>query len=160
MSRAFVKDDDGGEGGEDLPDRLISHHRNLVTAHGLAQIEAEVERLSADYAHAQSDADRMALQKVARDLRYWTARRATAEAVDRPDSSKIVEFGATVTIQRADGRKQTWTIVGEDEADPTKGTLSYVSPLAQALMGKSVGDSVKTGAGQAEIVKIGRVSQT
>jgi transcription elongation GreA/GreB family factor len=154
MSRAFVKDDDGGESGEALPDRLISHHRNLVTAKGLAQIEAEVERLSADYAHAQSDADRMALQKIARDLRYWTARRSAAEVVDRTDNPRIVEFGATVTIERLDGRTQVWTIVGEDESDPTLGTLPYVSPLAQALLGKSVGDEIRIGAVAAEIVSI------
>lgn len=154
MSRAFVKDDDGGEGNEELPDRLISEHPNLVTAEGLAGIEAEVARLSAAYAEAQAAADRIALQRVARDLRYWTARRATAELQDEPLSDGIVRFGSTVAIERDDGRRQTFRIVGEDEANPAKGTLSYVSPLAQALLGSQAGDEVRAGAGRVEIVSV------
>ena len=154
MSRAFVKDDDGGDGTEDLPDRLISEHPNLVTPEGLAQIEAEIARLSADYAAAQTAADRAALQKIARDLRYWTARRSSAQLHAAPADAKSVHFGSRVTILRADGRKQTYRIVGEDEADPAKGTLSYVSPLAQALLGKAEGEEVKAGAGLAEIIEI------
>lgn len=154
MSRAFVKDDDGGTGVEDLPDRLISEHRNLVTAEGLTKIEAEIDRLQEDYAQAQSAADRSALQKIARDLRYWTSRRSTAEVQEAPAKDGLVHFGSTVTILRGDGRKNTYRIVGEDEADPSKGTLSYVSPLAQALLGRRVGDEVKAGASTAEIEKI------
>jgi len=78
MSRAFVKESDSVE---DLPDRLISPHANLVTPQGLQQIEAEVARLSKRYAEAQSAADRDALAATARDLRYWTARQSTAEVV-------------------------------------------------------------------------------
>ena len=59
-----------------------------------------------------------------------------------------------MTFERQDGRRQTYRIVGEDEADPAKGTLSYVSPLAQALMGKEIGDTVPIGQGQAEIIAI------
>jgi transcription elongation GreA/GreB family factor len=66
-----------------------------------------------------------------------------------------VAFGTTVTIARDDGRRQTWRIVGEDEADPTRGTLSYVSPVARALMGKRVGDTVRAGKSDAEIIAIG-----
>ena len=65
-----------------------------------------------------------------------------------------MHFGSTVTIEREDGRRQTFRIVGEDEADPAKGTISYVSPLARALTGKSVGDIVHAGGSDAEIVKI------
>lgn len=154
MSRAFVKDDDGGMGVEDLPDRLVSGHRNLVTPEGLAQIDAEIDRSQEDYAAAQGTGDRGALQRVARDLRYWTARRSTAEVQEPPLSDGIVHFGSKVTILRADGRKQTYRIVGEDEADPAKGTVSYVSPLAQALLGRRIGDEVKAGASTAEIEDI------
>lgn len=154
MSRAFVKDDDGGSGVEDLPDRLISQHRNLVTPEGLDLIEAEVDRLQAEYADAQTAADRTLLQKVARDLRYWTARRASAEVQDAPPRDGRVHFGSKVTVLRADGRRQTFRLVGEDEADPAKGTLSYVSPLAQALLGRSIGDEVRAGASSAEIEQI------
>ena len=151
MSRAFVKDDDGGAGNENLPGRLISEHPNLVSPEGLALIEAEVARLSRAYAAAQTAADRVELQRVSRDLRYWTARLATAEVVEPKAGSNKVQFGSRVAIVRDDGRRQTYRIAGEDEANPAKGTLSHVSPLAQALMGKTVGDVVRAGAGEAEI---------
>lgn len=151
MSRAFVKESDGVE---DLPDRLISPHANLVTVSGLAQIEAEVARLSRLYAEAQAAADRDALAAAARDLRYWTARRATAELVEGTASTHEVHFGATVTLTRSDGRTQIYRIVGEDEADPSKGLLSWVSPLARQLSGKGVGDEVTAGAFTFEIAAI------
>lgn len=151
MSRAFVKESDGVE---DLPDRLISPHANLVTASGLAQIEAEVARLSRLYAEAQAAADRDGLAAAARDLRYWTARRATAELVEQPPAGDEVHFGATVTLRRSDGSEHVYRIVGEDEADPAKGLLSWVSPLAKALGGKTVGDDVTAGSFAFEIVSI------
>ena len=154
MSRAFVKDDDGGMGNEDLPDRLISEHANLVTPEGLAQIETEVARFNAAYANAQSAADRVELQRIARDLRYWTARRQSAVLVAPPGDAGRVQFGSTVTIERSDGRKHVYRMVGEDEANPNQGTLSYVSPLAQALMGKTAGDVVMAGAGKVEILDV------
>ena len=154
MSRAFVKEPDGGEAFEDLPDRPISEHPNLVTPEGLAQIEDILGRLHADHGKAQVAADRAALAHSSRDLRYWTARRSTAQVMPAPEQAEKVQFGSTVTIARDDGRKQTWRIVGEDEAEPNEGTLSYMSPVARALMGKSVGDVVQAGTGEAEIVEI------
>ena len=158
MSRAFVKESDEVE---ELPDRLISEHPNLVTPEGLAQIEAEVARFDAAHAEAVRAHDRAAIAVAARDLRYWTARRATAEVIPPPDDADEVRFGAKVTFERLpsgagkrDGRRQTYRIVGEDEADPAKGTLSYVSPLARALIGKSIGDTVRTPGGEVEIVAI------
>lgn len=153
MSRAFVKEDTG-EGLEDLPDRPVSEHRNLVTSAGLAAIEAQVQRLNAAYADAQTSADRAALQKFARDLRYWSQRQQSAEVMPEPSGSDSVQFGSAVTLVRSDGRRITYRIVGEDEADPTKGSVSYVSPLARALIGKSQGDTVRMGATEAEIVHI------
>jgi transcription elongation GreA/GreB family factor len=153
MSRAFVKEDTG-EGLEDLPDRPVSEHANLVTPEGLAAIEAEVQRLNAAYAEAQAGADRAALQKTARDLRYWSRRLQSADVMAAPNSPDVVHFGARVTLLRADGRRVTYRIVGEDEADPAKGSISYVSPLARALMGKSEGDTVPMGPSEAEIVAI------
>lgn len=154
MSRAFVKEGDGSEAFDALPERLVSPHPNLVTAQGLARIEAEVERLSREYAMAQSQGDRAALAARGRDLRYWTARRTSAELVEPPADTSEARFGSQVTIERSDGRQQTYRIVGEDEADPARGTLSYVSPLARALLGKSVGDSVRAGAIDAEVIRI------
>ncbi len=156
MSRAFVKEPDGLAAFDDLPERLVSPHPNLVTEAGLAQIESEVERLSRVYADAQVAGDRAALSLAARDLRYWSQRRASAEVVPAPGSAaREVRFGARVTIVREDGRRQTYRIVGEDEANPAAGTVSYVSPLARALMGKSVGDTLQVGGGEAEIVELG-----
>ncbi|RTL49190.1 MAG: transcription elongation factor GreA [Bradyrhizobiaceae bacterium] len=151
MSRAFTKEDDSVE---ELPDRPVSDYPNDVTKAGLAQIEAKVDELSAAYAKAQADGDRDAMAGLARDLRYWSARRASAHLVPCPTDTTAVRFGSRVTIFRDDGREQTFTIVGEDEAEPAKGTLSHASPLARALLGKSVGDTVPAGQDDAEIVRI------
>ncbi|HWP15647.1 MAG TPA: transcription elongation factor GreA [Xanthobacteraceae bacterium] len=154
MSRAFTKEPDEGEAVEDLPDRPISEHPNLVTPEGLAQIEDAMMRAQEELSRAQGANDRGALAHAGRDLRYWTARRSTAQVMASPEGTDKVQFGSTVTIQRDDGRRQTWRIVGEDEAEPTQGTLSYASPVARALMGKSVGDVVQAGSGEAEITEI------
>jgi transcription elongation GreA/GreB family factor len=154
MSRAFVKEADGTETFEDLPDRPVSAHPNIVTPEGLAQIDDTLMQLNHEHAEAQAAQDRGAIARLARELRYWSARRSTAQVAPAPDDPATVQFGATVTIARDDGRRQTWRIVGEDEADPAHGTLSYVSPVAQALLGKSAGDVVQAGASKAEIVDI------
>ena len=152
MSRAFVK---GGEHEfEELPDRLISEHPNLVTREGLAQIEAEVTRLNAEFAAAQTAQDRAALATAARDLRYWTARQLSAEVVTPPDDGAHVHFGSTVTIRREDGRRQAFRIVGEDEAEPSKGTIPYVAPMARALVGKGEGEVVRVGDGEVEVLEV------
>jgi transcription elongation GreA/GreB family factor len=154
MSRAFVKDTDA-DAVEDLPDRPVSEHPNDVTAEGLAQIEAACAVAQAALGAAQAADDRAAMAQASRDLRYWSARRATAHVVPDTDDTAQVRFGGTVTIARDDGREQTFRIVGEDEADPSHGTLSHASPLARALFGKKVGDVVPAGSGEAEIVAIG-----
>ena len=153
MSKAFTKEPETGDVYDDLPDRPVSPH-NLVTPKGLEMIEAELARLHLEHAAAQEANDRARLAKTNRDLRYWTSRRATAQVMEPPKDAKEVHFGSTATIVRDDGRRQTYRIVGEDEADPHAGTLSYVSPVAQALMGKQVGDVVEAGAAEAEIVEI------
>ena len=153
MSKAFTKEPETGDVYDDLPDRPVSPH-NLVTPKGLEMIEAELARLHVEHAAAQEANDRALLAKTNRDLRYWTSRRATAQVMEAPKDAKEVHFGSTVTILREDGRRQTYRIVGEDEANPSAGTLSYVSPVAQALMGKQVGDVVEAGAADAEIVEI------
>ena len=154
MSRAFVKEPDGAEAFEELPDRPISEHPNLVTPQGLAQIEERLTRLHEQHAQAQASGDRAALASIGRDLRYWTARRSTAQSMPAPEQTDKVQFGSTVTIVRDDGRRQTFRIVGEDEAEPAQGTLSYASPVARALLNKAVGDVITAGSGEAEIVEI------
>jgi transcription elongation GreA/GreB family factor len=153
MSRAFVKEQDA-DYLEDLPERPVSEHPNDVTEAGLAQIEQALAVASEAYAKAQAAADRAALAAAARELRYWTARRATARVVPAPLDHSEVRFGTSVTILRDDGREQTFRIVGEDEADPTQGSISHVSPLARAMFGKRAGDVVPAGAGEAEIIRI------
>lgn len=155
MSRAFVKEDDADNGDDGLPERPVSPHPNLVTWEGLAAIEAELARVSEALAVARAADDSMAVPALARDQRYWQQRRISAEPIPPPDDDETVQFGATVTILREDGRRQTYRIVGEDEADPNKGSVSHVSPLAQAVLGKSVGDEIVVAGQDAEIVAIG-----
>ncbi len=150
MSRAFVKEDDDAP--EELPERPVSSAPNLVTPEGFAAIEAEIARLETELAEAGEDRSERA--RIGRDLRYWIARRGSAQVMQAPADDEAVRFGATVTIDREDGRRQVFRIVGEDEAAPERGTLSHVSPLARALMGKSVGDVVKVAGGEAEIIEI------
>ena len=139
MSVAFTEEEDSEAAAADLPDRPISPHPNLVTAEGLAQLEAALETARAAFAAAKAgegvSADRTAMARATRDLRYYAARRATAQLTERPDRLDQVAFGTTVTFEREDGRTQRFRIVGEDEADPAAGSVSYVSPLAAALLG-------------------------
>jgi len=154
MSKAFTKEPEtGSDVYDELPDRPVSPH-NLVSPKGLEMIETELARLHREHAAAQDADDRPLLAKINRDLRYWTSRRATAQVVEPPRDATEIRFGSTVTIEREDGRRQTYRIVGEDEADPSLGTLSYVSPVAQALLGKQMGDIVEAGSAEATIVKI------
>ena len=150
MSRAFVKEDDDAV--EDLPERPISTAPNFVTSEGLAAIEAEVARLSDELSNAGEDRSERA--RIGRDLRYWVARRSTAQLAPPPHDFEVARFGCTVTIARDDGRSQTFRIVGEDEAAPEHGTLSHVSPLARAVLGKSVGDTAPVAGHEVEITNI------
>jgi len=155
MSVAFTREEDLEATAADLADRPISPHPNLVTPQGLDHIEAELAAARAAYTAAQVqgsiESDRTAMARATRDLRYWSARRASAQVVEPGPDDGVVRFGGAVTIEREDGRTQTWRIVGEDEADPARGSVSYVSPLAQALLGKRVDDEA-TVAGQAVAV--------
>lgn len=151
MNRAFVKET---EDIEDLPDRPISDLPNDVTAEGLRRIEQALAAAQAAQAAAQSAGDRAALDHARRDVRYWSARRATATVIPEPEDNSVVRFGHTVSIVREDDRRQTFRIVGEDEAEPARGTVSHASPLARALFGKGVGDVVVVAGREAEIVEI------
>lgn len=152
MSTAFVREKEGGEAFEDLPDRPISPHTNFVTKEGLALIEAEVARLEAENADLDHD-DKAETSRVTRDLRYWSSRKNSAQVIERVEGD-TVHFGSTVTVLREDDETQTFHIVGEDEADPAKGSISYVSPLAKAITGKNVGDTVEVNGQEVEITKV------
>ncbi|HEY3815125.1 MAG TPA: transcription elongation factor GreA [Caulobacteraceae bacterium] len=158
MSVAFTKETDVEAHAADLPDRPISPHPNLVTTEGLAALDAELEKARADYTAARTgenlQADRTALARAVRDLRYWQVRRASAQLTDRDPSKPGVQFGDRVGIEREDGRRQSFRIVGEDEADPKAGSVSWVSPLAQALLGKTVGDVAMVAGAEVELVSL------
>jgi len=157
MAVAFTREEDLETRASDLPERPISPHANLVTQSGLDLIEQALAEARAAYAAAQTDggvsADRTAMSRATRDLRYWSSRRASAQLTEpEPDADKV-QFGRTVEVERQDGRRQTFRIVGEDEADPAAGSISYVSPLARALMGREAGDVVSVG-GEVEIIAV------
>jgi len=157
MSVAFTREEDLEATAADLPDRPISPHPNLVTPEGLARIDAALAAAraawSAAQAHGSIEADRTAMARATRDLRYWSARRATAQLVEAPADGRV-RFGGSVTIEREDGRTQTWRITGEDEADPAAGSVSHVSPLARALIGRRVGDEAVIAGQTVEVVAV------
>lgn len=157
MSVAFTRENDLEATAADLPDRPLSPHPNLVTARGMAALDAALAAARAAYGAAQNgdvQADRTAMARATRDLRYYSARRASAQLIETAAAPQTVQFGATVTLDREDGRRQTFRIVGEDEADPAQGSVSYVSPLASAVMGKAVGDVVQVAGREVEVVEI------
>ena len=155
MSSAFTRENDDNESIEDIGERPVSPHRNLVTPAGLAQIERELEAARIAIAKAEHDRNRRAIALAARELNYWSARRANAELVHPIADKGEVRFGHTVVVKsKSGGALQTFTIVGEDEGDPTKGLIPHVAPLAKALIGKEVGDTVEVKHEKAKIVEI------
>lgn len=159
MSVAFTKEESAETAAETLlPDRPISPHPNLVTEAGLQALETQLRqaREAHDAASAIDDVNERRRQAAIplRDMRYFAARVRTAQLVPAPTSTDTVAFGSTVTFSRNDGRVQTYRIVGEDEADPKAGSISFVSPVAKSLMGKAVGDIVGAGAQELEIISI------
>jgi transcription elongation GreA/GreB family factor len=151
MSRAFVKEDDAGT---PLPDRPVSAHRNLVTRRGLQLIEAEMARHQRHLARARADADREAAGRASRELRYWSARGASAEVAEpEPDVASVV-FGTAVTLLRDDDTRLTLRIVGEDEADPAAGRIAWTTPVARAILGSHPGEVRELPTGTVEIVSV------
>lgn len=159
LSVAFTKEESAETASETLlPDRPISPHPNLVTETGLQALQKQLQEAREAYEAAQAidDVNEKRRQSAVplRDVRYLTERLRTAQLVPKPASTDVVAFGSTVTFSRADGRVQTYRIVGEDEADPKAGSISFVSPVAKSLMGKAVGDVVGSGTQEIELVEI------
>src|SRR5436305_12660613 len=132
MSVAFTKEDSAETASETLlPDRPVSPHPNLVTEAGLKALESALQQAREAYEAAQQIEDVNERRRQAatplRDARYFAARVRSAQVVAHPESTDIVAFGSTVTFRREDGRVQTYRIVGEDEADPKTGSISFVS---------------------------------
>lgn len=152
MSRAFVKEvDDAPE--PPLPDRPVSTAPNIVTKRGAAMIEEALDTLR----ERLPELDGTDAEEARRDIRYWEARRATMQVVERDPEAEEVGFGAEIVIMRM-GKTQTLKIVGEDEADPDQGYLAYTAPLAKALEGAIARDVVEFDSGgrstEIEIVSV------
>ncbi|QRY68595.1 transcription elongation factor GreA [Ensifer sp. PDNC004] len=159
MSVAFTKEESAETAAETLlPDRAVSPHPNLVTKAGLTALEAQMQEARVAYEAAATidDVNEKRRQQAGplRDVRYLSERLRTAQLMPEPASNEIVAFGSTVTFSRDDGRVQKYRIVGEDEADPKAGSISYVAPVARILMGKSVGDLVTVGDQELEVLAI------
>jgi len=146
MSRAFVKENGEEQSGDALPDLPISPHPNYVTASGLAQLEARRAALQRERAglgeHGGDLTQASHIARLEQEIRYLDARIHSAIPIDLKaiDRSQVA-VGAQVTVEDAEGRTHHYRIVGEDEAD-AESLISWVSPLAKALMGTRVGDHV------------------
>ena len=141
MSRGFVKEEDLEHAGTDLPERPLSLHPNYVTPLGLRQLQQQATELEQTRQQlAPRKEDPVVNQKLAvveRDLRYFQARLENAVLVDpaKQDGDNVL-FGACVTVEDENGDTHEFRIVGEDEADIAQNKVSWVSPLARALLGK------------------------
>lgn len=148
MSRGFVKEDDLEHAGTDLPEKPISPHTNYVTPAGLQQLQDAASELNTERASLVTKKEDptavQSLAKVDRELRYLSARLKSAELVETVNQPKdTVLFGASVLVEDEEENTHTFIIVGEDEADIAQHKVSYVSPIARALIGRKVGDSVQ-----------------
>ena len=153
MSVAFVKEpnEDQVEG---LPERDLGTDPNFVTVRGLALLDEAIEVGQTRLEEAQFAGNKIAVAMIRRDLRYWRARRSTAEVVIPREDSDFVQFGHSVSIRRPNGQIDVFRIVGIDEADPGEGRISYLSPMARQLVGREEGETIRAGAGNAEIIAI------
>jgi transcription elongation factor GreB len=147
MSRGFVKEDDLELAGTDLPERPVSLAPNYVTPTGLQQLLSQAELLEQErlslLPNKEDPVKQQRLGVVERDLRYLKARLTSTELIDPATQPKdSVLFGAAVTIEDEEGQPHVYKIVGEDEADISAQKVSWVSPIAKALLGHKVGESV------------------
>ena len=161
MSRAFTKEPD--------EDRLTDEELNLpslegpvlLTPAGLGRLEARLAEAQANVARlreASSPDEKLAYARALRELRILEQQRAAVVVIDPTQHPDTIAFGARVTVEDEDGKTRSYTLVGETEADPARGLINVKSPLAEALLGQRVGDTVtwRRPAGDAtlEITKI------
>ena len=147
MSRAFVKENDLEHAGIDIPERPLSDAPNYVTPRGLSLLNQTIDNLENEReALNEKKDDPMVKQKIAvieRDMRYFAARIESAILTNPKDEDPThILFGAKVTVEDEEGKLLTFEIVGEDEANIHEDRVSYLSPLASALLGGLVGDEV------------------
>ena len=146
MSRAFVKEDDLEHAGIDIPERSISEEINYVTPNGLKILHQTVTQLESDRAQSMTDDSPSSKEKkmrIEREIRYYFSRIESAILIDPyKQPNDIVLFSAKVTVENSNADTHTFEIVGEDEADIKLNKISYVSPLAKALIGARIDDEV------------------
>lgn len=147
MSRALVKQSDDDQLDDELPERLQSAHPNYVTPAGLRRLHVRLKELGEKRARLQSTSDRLTeknrLRHIGRELRHVEQSLKRAILVDPASQPRSdIRFGAEIEVLDEQGERHRFRIVGEDEACAPKGYISWVSPLARALLGKRIGDSV------------------
>ncbi len=123
---------------------------NLVTQRGLALIDERIAELETRLGESEDEA---AVAEIQRDLRYWNTRRITAELAPAPAGDKV-ELGTRVRLL-LNGKPRTLAIVGDDEADPAKGLLSFNAPLSRAMLGAEVGELLPFGGDEDAIEIVG-----
>jgi transcription elongation GreA/GreB family factor len=121
---------------------------NLVTRRGLEIVDERISALETQIATISDEAARAPLR---RDLRYWKARQVSAELAPVPTGDRV-EFGVSVTFSLK-GSEKTFRIVGDDEADPAAGLLSFNAPLSRAMIGAEPGDLLPF-AGEEDAIEI------
>jgi transcription elongation GreA/GreB family factor len=131
------------------PERMVEDGPNPVTPEGMKQIDDHIMRLESAM---KAEGNILLRETMARDLRYWTIRKSTAELV-QPISDGTVAFGSTVTVERK-GRQQTFRLVGVDESDASKGLINFRAPLAKTVMGARPGDIIEADEPLGEITLI------
>ena len=136
MSRAFTKESDN-EMPPQMPERPVISGPNPVTPRGARLIDEVVREIEAKLKRAEAKDEGLE-----RDRRYWLSRQSTMEQIPKPTSYDRVSFGACVRIKRRDSESEV-QLVGQDEADPTKNLISWTSPLARAIEGAEIGETVE-----------------
>jgi len=178
MSKAFTKESDGKSDSLDAEkDAAVPGGKNYITPHGAEALRRELKTLRYEerpevtktVAWAAGNGDRSEngdylygkkrLREIDKRMRFLAKRLESAEIVD-PLAVKVthVQFGATVTLRYEDGSEKTYSIVGIDEVDLLKGRISWMSPVARALMKMSEGDIVTfnspKGQQEVEVLKV------
>ncbi|MDB6060924.1 MAG: transcription elongation factor [Verrucomicrobiaceae bacterium] len=142
IAEASLKEIDTDDLIEKLLERPISPHINYVTARGLQNITEKITELERTRDIAKRLQDLSLIAEVDRDLRYWNQRKMTAHLVSVSAQPQYVEVGVVVHLKYGDKTVRFFKLVGEDEANPEKGLISWISPVAQAMVDCQVNDEV------------------
>ena len=146
MNRAFVKEPDGDQAETDLPVRPQSKHPNYITMKGLEKQKTYLHELILECSALKTSntlADKNKIKLLNADISYLKQRVESAIPIKvEAQEGEDIRFGATITLVDENNTQYKFTIVGQDEVDAENGLISWVSPLASALIGKQVGDII------------------